>query len=703
MDQPVAADAPPSPPGRFIPVDPLFDTVLFGTAVAVRESVDALSDKDRLSLHVARDVRGESLLMCALRNEVDAVDVAHALLDCGFPVLSGSDPTGATAVERALDMGANFLAHRFLCKGASHSLSTVANRSKYWLYAALSNWRAARLLLSFGADPSVMEGENTVLYFAVRDDNAGFVEAAVNKWGKRIVSHSWHHMNLFDTGTPFAYLLRACISCSSRDVFAYLMSLRGEGSHWNVPKSAVAFAARCGDLDLLTRLLDLGLSPNSSAGQTGPLYAAISRSHLAAVRLLLSRGAHPNPPGQYSYLAAAIEVITVEIAEVLIAAGATVVPHADTSSAPLLWAARKNRLDIARVLLAADPHQSDVGRRVVRLAFAAAVSHPFHAADAFVPLLLEHDLGTADACEPAWCPVACAAVYPKGGLRMVNALLERGVCDICNPLHLFCKAVLESAAAVRCLLDAGANPSAPDSSGHAPVVVALGRGFVATAKVLMEYGADIDSAVVRQQILSVLGLLGLPPAPRGFRALADAGFDVSGAHTHLPRDCYQVLVQAGARVAPLEVTGDEAVAVGPDSDIYGGVDVGGMTSWPSAVNGPSEAALANLQHASQALSDYLRGIAPGTESRIPVDRHTGLQYDEVRIAIQERAALLEAVDPYILDLNIVALVGDALFVPWARVELYRAERDAARLQIKADRLDKLAARDNAPPAKRAAH
>jgi len=211
--------------------------------------------------------------------------------------------------------------------------------------------------------------------------------------------------------------------------------------------SSLYLAAKSGNAELIGRLLEVGANPNLSLqiGET-PLMTAARAGTAEGVRYLLDAGADVNPSensrGQTALMWAVAQG-HVEVSQQLINAGANVearskvrsrLMYADATNggafdqgiveqqggySPLLFAARNGHVEIARLLITAGAEVDGVaGNNTTPLVVATHSGH-----SAFARLLLEQG---ADANSIGAGYNALHAAVLRGDLDTVNALLNRG-------------------------------------------------------------------------------------------------------------------------------------------------------------------------------------------------------------------------------------------------------------------------------------
>lgn len=124
----------------------------------------------------------------------------------------------------------------------------------------------------------------------------------------------------------------------------------------NIRESLLHIAAQENKVDILTMLLDAGADPNvvNNVGQT-PLFDAVNGNHLAAVKVLLKRGANPGwadtDEGRRP-LHDAVEENYVDIARALLGAGASVdAVDMHDEHTPLVIASHQGHVEMVKLLL----------------------------------------------------------------------------------------------------------------------------------------------------------------------------------------------------------------------------------------------------------------------------------------------------------------------------------------------------------------
>ena len=283
-----------------------------------------------------------------------------------------------------------------------------------------------------------------------------------------------------------------------RELFAALMFFQeqpGRSSGY----SAVQFAISGGHLDATRALLDAGVSVEDRDDEAGmyPVQLAVRAGPQAVplVRLLLERGAWPNPPADRtgnSALHLAAGVADSEVVALLLEAGAPPdVVNRDGETA-LVWAAREGRIDVAALLLdaGADPEIRGGRQRWTALSWAEESSH-----GEVVELLRSR--GASEATE---ANRRLAEAVRRGEVEDTRAALAAGADP--NASALFGGPILLDAIrtgppdVARLLLEAGARQPR-DPLRQSGLRLALSQSRLEVADVLLEFGADsIESGLV---------------------------------------------------------------------------------------------------------------------------------------------------------------------------------------------------------------
>lgn len=300
------------------------------------------------------------------------------------------------------------------------------------------NVELARLLLDNGADVNVTwshrtDEHMTPLLLAVKQGDVSMVDLLLERKASVNVRGWW-------ADTPLA-----CVAYMNgrRMILDKVLAVKGLdlnlGNHSGV--TLLHLAAEKGDVKLMGRLLDLGADPNALERQEySPLHWAVWNNQFEAAKLLIRRGARP------SY--------------------------------------RVNR--------------NGVEYGVTMLHAAAAAKWP--QSPEIVGLILEQgvDVNSRDAYGKT--PLHYAAEC-FGNPEIVRLLLKSGADvnaregprkDGATPLYHACAKGYE--AAVKQLLDAGADPKLTSAEGYTPLYVACCAGSAPVVELLLERGADPNVA-----------------------------------------------------------------------------------------------------------------------------------------------------------------------------------------------------------------
>jgi uncharacterized protein len=320
----------------------------------------------------------------------------------------------------------------------------------------------------------------------------------------------------------------------------------------------VSLACTNGNAAMVEKLLTVGADPNVSmlSGET-PLMTCAGAGSVKAVTLLLAEGADVNAKdarAQQTALMWAVAEKHPDVAKVLIEHGADVRARSRRGFTPLLFAAQQGDIETARVLLAAgadlneatptqegaakgrygadsDPAQGGGGGGVTPLLMAAASSH-----EELAIFLVDKgaDANAADSCGTALHYAmrrGIVAINRYGYelpnmLELTKALLAHGanpnarlkknpwtcpdggntLVSIVGATPLWLAAAGADVAAMRILLDSGADPLLTTEFNITPLMAATGVGqsvdrpaeaeknALEAVKLLVAMGSDLDAA-----------------------------------------------------------------------------------------------------------------------------------------------------------------------------------------------------------------
>jgi uncharacterized protein len=387
---------------------------------------------------------------------------------------------------------------------------------------------AVRSLLNRHADANtVMPDGTTALHWAVRADDPETAELLLRA-GASAKAADRHGV------TPLSL---ACLNGNAAMIRKLLDAGAPADSTDGLGETALITASRSGHIDAVKLLLDRGAPVNAwdtKAGQTALMWA-IREHHSDVVQLLLSRGADVNARTKV------VVDFPPETGNLEGIGRAQNLPKGVTPGGmtPLLYAAREGSLDVARMLLAAgaDVNVAEANQTSPLLvailndhvdvaSFLLDKAANVNAADGFgrTPLWGAVDyrnLDTPDKTETDRGPM----------LELIRALLDHGA----NPnaqlkaeppsrrwmfgfgviqwvsqvgqTPLLRAALAGDVAAMRLLLSSGADPNLKSSAGVTPLMAASGLGWVVNqtwtesddslleaVKLCVEKGVDVNSA-----------------------------------------------------------------------------------------------------------------------------------------------------------------------------------------------------------------
>ncbi|KAB8252028.1 ankyrin repeat-containing domain protein [Aspergillus flavus] len=277
--------------------------------------------------------------------------------------------------------------------------------------------------------------------------------------------------------------------------------------------NALHAAAFGGHLEIVNRLVDAGADIDASheyensfrAGHLTALQEAARGGHLNVVDTLIRKGADVNAlPRGMTALQAAVASNSPEVVRYLIAVGANInAPAEKWGRTALQKAAEIGSIEMVNMLLDAgavmerSAHQN--GRDAPALELAIKGGHLSVAETLLRKMDRAGEQEQKYLCDPLTLALHAAAF--EGYEHIVRRLLEAGapILDLDNSDLVPRTAFKGHTGIIKILLDAGAEM---DSSRHSPysgtaLQRAVAGGHVETARLLLEYGADVNAAPAR--------------------------------------------------------------------------------------------------------------------------------------------------------------------------------------------------------------
>jgi ankyrin repeat protein len=253
-------------------------------------------------------------------------------------------------------------------------------------------------------------------------------------------------------------------------------------------------AARTGNVNAVKLLAEHGADINAAEeyrGQTALMFAA-AENHAGVVKFLIDRGAQVNARSA-----------KLEFGDVKMAAGGAFVERAEGALTPLFFAARQGAIETGQVLIAAG---ADLNASEAQYGFTPLLTALFNGHYDFAGMLIEKGADVNDGSLYLAMEMRNLNYYNNRpnppdkdknlrSLDVVRMLLERGA----NPNAAYSKKIparqaqgeirvlagytpllratkSTDLAAIRLLMEKGANPAIPAKDGSTPLMVAAGQG-----------------------------------------------------------------------------------------------------------------------------------------------------------------------------------------------------------------------------------
>lgn len=392
--------------------------------------------EESVDLNEGGKTYGPSLSVAAYHGHLDIVNL---LIQNGCSVSHGDGIYGAPAVDAVLGNQLEVL--EVLVSSGANLNGPVGRPLGSPLNAAIStdNVPLTDWLLNHGADVNY-GGESVSTLSAHMQDIASPLMLAASKGNLGLVNR----------------LLQAGAEVNRR-YEGYAM----------IPKTALEFACREGQVSVVERLLECGAAIAVDDGLDGngsPLFWAVKANSKATLTMLLKHGANPNAlwhcdEGQLTVLAQACKGENAEIVSILIQAGADVHKTsriAEEDETPIQTAVCCSNVEVIRVLLEHGANANDQTSEGFTALHKAARRGSAH----ILRVLLsegqaDHSLRLINGSQPIhsaarWNHPACIRVLVEAGAG-VNSQNDSGK----TPLHF--AAENHAADAVQCLISKGAD------------------------------------------------------------------------------------------------------------------------------------------------------------------------------------------------------------------------------------------------------
>ncbi len=235
----------------------------------------------------------------------DNVPAAQALLNADAQVNTVTD-LGVTPLWLAAENGSLTMTSLLLEAGADPNIALLSGETTVMTAAQSGNGDVVRALLVAGANPNgAVTREQTALMWAANRDHAEAV-AALIEFGADIHARSlvrdhyvksekeqdsndvYKHWVQLGGNNPLMFAARAGSLASARHLIAAGADVNAVNAFGS---SALILAVHSGNPELLGLLLDNGANVNDDRSGHTALHAAVLRGDIAAVEVLIDRGA----------------------------------------------------------------------------------------------------------------------------------------------------------------------------------------------------------------------------------------------------------------------------------------------------------------------------------------------------------------------------------------------------------------------------
>jgi len=283
-----------------------------------------------------------------------------------------------------------------------------------------------------------------------------------------------------------------------KPIVEYLLSKGARIDEKSGPKGCTALYQACfdGSLDIVTVLVDAGADVNlKSSHGYAPLFVAVQEKHKPIVEYFLSKGAHIDekngPNGQTALLKVCFGG-SLDIATVLVDAGADVNLKSTQGFAPLFAAVQNKHKPVVEYLLTKGAHINEKnGQTGLTALYKACVDGSLDIATVLLDAGADVNLKSTQGYTPLY-----AAVQSKHK-PVVEYLLSKGasIDEKLGPLGLtaFYKASIDGSLDIaKVLVDAGADINMKSTEGYTPLFVAVQNKHKPVVEYLISKGARID-------------------------------------------------------------------------------------------------------------------------------------------------------------------------------------------------------------------